>query len=154
MNNICDDNNDNIMDFLIRDEDDEFTEAIVLIVDNLAKEAANGGDDTTVVPPFVWGSGSCVGKAPSIERCRVFHSHLLFDDFWGPSPIYNANYFKKFFKMPIGLFDDIVAKVTANDDYFRQKTDAVGTLGLSSLQKVCTAIRQLTSGVSQLGRTR
>jgi uncharacterized protein (UPF0303 family) len=50
--------------------------------------------------------------------------------------------------MPIRLFDDIVAKVTANDDYFRQKTDAVGKLGLSSLQKVCSDVRQLTSGVS------
>jgi hypothetical protein len=148
MNNICDNDDDDIMDFLIHDEDDEFTEAIVLIVDNLAKEAADGGDDTTLVPPFVWGSGSRVGKAPNIERRRVFYSHLLFDDFWGPSPIYNATYFKKFFKMPIGLFDDIVAKVTANDDYFRQKTDAVGKLGLSSLQKGCSAVPQLTSGVS------
>ena len=147
MNNTCDDDDD-IMDFLIHDEDDEFTEAIVLIVNNLAKEAADGDDDTTLVPPYVWGSGSRVGKAPNIERRRVFYSHLLFDDFWGPSPIYNATYFKKFFKMPIGLFDDIVAKVTANDDYFRQKTDAVGKLGLSSLQKVCSAVRQLTSGVS------
>ncbi len=65
----------------------------------------------------------------------------------GPSPIYNATYFKKFFKMPIGLFVDIVAKVTANDD-FRQITDAVGKLGLYSLQRVCSAVRQLTSGVS------
>ena len=55
----------------------------------------------------------------------VFYLHLLFDDLWGPSPIYNAAYFKKFFKMPIRLFDDVVAKVTANDDYFRKKTDAV-----------------------------
>jgi hypothetical protein len=86
MNNIVDDDDD-IMDFLIHNEDDKFTEAIVLIVDNLAKEAYDG-DNIPLVPPFVWGSGSCVGKAPNIERRRrVFNSHLLFDDYFGPSPI-------------------------------------------------------------------
>jgi hypothetical protein len=124
------------MDFLIHDEDDEFTEVIVLIVDNVAKEA-DDGHSTPLVPPFVWGSGSRVEKAPKFERRRVFYSHLLFDDFWGPNPIYNTSYFKLFLKMPIGLFDDIAAKVTANDDYFRQKTDAVGKLELSSRLLSC-----------------
>ena len=63
INIICDDNDDDITDFLIHDEDDEFTEAIDMIVNNLAKEAGDG-DDTPLVPPFVWGSGSRVGKAP------------------------------------------------------------------------------------------
>ena len=120
----------------------EFWFAIVLIVKNLAEDDTNDDDNTPLVPPFVWGSGSWVGKAPNIKRRRVFYSHLLFHDFWGPSPIYNATYFKKFFKIPIGLFDDIVTKVIANDDYFRQKTDAVGKMGLSSIQKICSAVRQ------------
>jgi hypothetical protein len=77
----------------------------------------------------------------------VFYSHLLFNDFWGPLPVYNATYFKRFFKLPIGLFDDIVAKVVSKDRYFLQKKDAVGRLGLSELQKICSAVRQLTSGV-------
>jgi hypothetical protein len=145
---MCDDDDD-IMEFLIHDEDDDFTDALVLIADDLAEEdAADDGDDTVLVPSFVWGSGSQVGKAPNIERRRVFYSHLLFHDVWGPSPIYSATYFKKFFKIPIGLFDDIVTKVIANDNYFRQKTDAVGKMGLSSIQKICSAVRQLTSGVS------
>ncbi len=39
--------------------------------------------------------------------------------------------------------------MTANDDYFRQKTDAVVKMaGLLSLQKICSAVCQLTSGVS------
>ena len=62
--------------------------------------------------------------------------------FWGPTPVYNATYFKKFFnKMPIKLFEDIMKKVTANNDYFRQKMDAMGKMGLLSLQKVCSAVR-------------
>ncbi len=86
MNNICDDDDDDMMNFLIHDREDEFTEAIVLIVDNLAKEAADGGDDTTLVPPFVLCSGSRVGK---LQTSNVV------DDFWDPSPIYDATYFKK-----------------------------------------------------------
>ena len=50
--------------------------------------------------------------------------------------------------MPIELFDEIVTKVVANDDYFRQKKDACGRLGLSPLQKICSSLRLLTSGVS------
>jgi hypothetical protein len=144
MNNFDDD--DMMIDLLIHEEEDEFTEAVVMIANMIADD--DTGDDDDIPIPFVWGSGSRVGKAPNIERRRVFYSHLLCADFWGPSPLYNATYFKKFFKTPIGLFDDIVAKVTANNEYFRQKTDAVGKMGLSSIQKVCSAVRQLTPGVS------
>jgi hypothetical protein len=52
--------------------------------------------------PVVWG-GSRPGKAPNLERHRVMYSHSLHDDFWGPSPVFNAMYFKKLFKLPIGL---------------------------------------------------
>jgi hypothetical protein len=40
-----------------------------------------------------------------------------------------------------------VAKVVAKDRYFLQKKDAVGRLGLSELQKICSAVRQLKSAV-------
>jgi hypothetical protein len=122
--NICDNDDDDIMEFLIHDEDDDFTKALITIVSNILEEESD--DDEPLVPPYVWGSGSRVGKASNIERRRVFYSHLT--------------YFKKFLKIPIGLFDDIVSKVTANDDYFRQKTDAAGKMGLSSLQKICSAV--------------
>lgn len=110
-------------------------------------------DDNDIPPdepaaPHVWGSGSRRGKAPNLERRRVFYSHLLFNDFWGDAPLYNASYFKRFFKLPIGLFNEIVAKVVAHDNYFAQKQDSTGKLGLTPLQKTCSAVRQLTSGVS------
>jgi hypothetical protein len=82
MNNICDDNDDDIMDFLIHDEDDDFTEAIVLIVDNLAEEAADGGNDTTLVPSFVWGSGSRVGKLQT-SNVVVFFIRIYFSMIFG-----------------------------------------------------------------------
>jgi hypothetical protein len=58
-------------------------------------------EEINIVPPeqaapHVWGSGSRRGKAPNLERRRVFYSHLLFYDFWGNAPLYNASYFKRF----------------------------------------------------------
>jgi hypothetical protein len=46
------------------------------------------------------------------------------------------------------LFDEVADQVVAQDDWFRQKRDAAGLDGLSSRQKICSALRQLTSGVS------
>jgi Plant transposon protein len=130
--------------------DDEELDAIITVM-----ESDSDDDDSDVVaeviirnPPVVWGSGSRLGKAPNIDRQRVFYSRLLYDDFWGESPTYNATYFKRFFKLPIGLFNKIVTKVTAHDTYFEQKRDAAGRWGLTPLQKICSSVRQLTSGVS------
>ena len=59
--------------------------------------------------------------------------------------------FKHFFKLPIELFDDIVdSLVRQHDGYFRQKYDAAGKIGLSPIQKIASAVRQLTSGVSSM----
>ena len=79
----------------------------------------------------VWG-GSRPGKAPNLERHRVMYSHSLYNDFWGPTPTYNATYFKKFFKIPIGLFIDIVERTVMHDAYFIQRADAFGRIGLST----------------------
>jgi hypothetical protein len=74
----------------------------------------------------------------------------LFQDFWGPTPVYTPHYFKLFFKLPIKLFDEILVRVRQHDDYFRQKNDATGKIGLSTHQKVASALRLLTSGVSSM----
>jgi hypothetical protein len=119
-----------------REEDEGLVDAVV---------------DGEEVPTHRWGSGCCcVGKAPNIERCCVFYSHLLFNDFWGDSPVYSPTYFKRFFRLPIGHFDEIVTRVVAQDNYFCQKKDASGKLGLSSLQKIYLAVCQLTSGISSI----
>ena len=93
---------------------------------------------------------SRLGKAANIERKRVFYSHMLFNDFWGPTPVYTPHYFKLFFKLPIKLFDEILVRVEQHDNYFRQKKDATGKIGLSTHQKVASAVRLLTSGVSSM----
>ena len=91
--------------------------------------------------PLVYGR-SHLGKAPNLEQHRVMSSHLLYNDFWGPTPVYNKLYFKKFFKLPIGLFNEIAEGIALHSPYLMQ------TLGFSSLQKVCSAVCLLTAGVS------
>ena len=39
------------------------------------------------------------------------------------------------------LFNNIVESVSSYDPWFRQKVDAVGRLGLSTLQKCITALK-------------
>jgi len=45
------------------------------------------------------------------------------------------------------LFLRIVVAIEAYDDYFRQKPDAIGSLGASALQKVVAAFRMLAYGI-------
>jgi len=136
------DDNADIIDIattlILADDDEEFHDDEV--VHHVVEEEP---------PPAVWG-GSRPGKAPNLERHRVRYSHLLYNDFWGPTPVYDDSYFKKFFKLPKGLFDNIVEELSNRDPYFLQKQDAAGKLGLSTLQKVCSAVRLLTSGVSPM----
>jgi Plant transposon protein len=132
--------------FLLLDDDVDIIDVAMALV--LANDEDEENDDH-VPPPGVWG-GSRPGKARNLERHHVRYSHLLFDDFWGPTPVYDHYYFKKFFKFPIGLFNDIVEQVSDYDSYFVQKQDAAGRLGLATLQKVCSAVRLLTSGVSPM----
>jgi hypothetical protein len=137
-------------------DDDNFSEVVLLAMqddDDSSEEdegLVNAVVDGEEVPTHRWGSGSRIGKAPNIERCCVFYSHLLFNDFWGNLPVYSPTYFKRFFRLPIGLIDEIVTRVVPHDNYFCQKKDASGKLGLSSLQKTCLAVCQLTSGISSI----
>ena len=46
------------------------------------------------------------------------------------------------------LFEDIVRQLAENDDFFRQKADAVGNLGFLPEQKATAALRMLAYGSS------
>ncbi|XP_059650108.1 uncharacterized protein LOC132295856 [Cornus florida] len=56
---------------------------------------------------------------------------------------YPPEYFHRRFRMQRKLFLRIMNDVKAYDDYFIQKRDATGCLGLSSIQKMTTAIHIL-----------
>ena len=54
------------------------------------KETKDNEEARAGAPPHQWGSGSCIRKAPNIEQCHVFKSHLLFKDYQGNPPLYSS----------------------------------------------------------------
>ena len=80
-----------------------------------------------------------------IRRGRVEGHERLYNDYFAPNCVYDA-FFRRRFRMGRPLFLRIVNGVEQYDPYFVQTTDAIGNLGLSSLQKVTAAFRILTYG--------
>ena len=70
-------------------DDDKYIEAITIVMKSDSDsddEDAVTAADVVVRPLHIWRTGSRPGRAPNLERHRVF-SHLLFNDFWGDSPV-------------------------------------------------------------------
>ncbi|XP_062217672.1 uncharacterized protein LOC133917858 [Phragmites australis] len=74
-----------------------------------------------------------------IDRGHQEGAARLFRDYFANTPI---------FRMSRPLFLRIAAVVENHDPWFLQKRDVTGKLGLSLLQKMTVAIRQLAYGVS------
>ncbi|KAK1577946.1 hypothetical protein Q3G72_026238 [Acer saccharum] len=55
--------------------------------------------------------------------------------------------FRRRFRMSRSLFLSIVEKVEARDNYFMQRRDSVGRLGLSGLQKITAVFQMLAYGL-------
>ncbi|XP_028082222.1 uncharacterized protein LOC114283561 [Camellia sinensis] len=92
-------------------------------------------------------SGSIEGHA-IIYHNRVQGHERLYRDYFSETAIYPTHLFKRRFRMNRSLFLYILSTVKAYDSYFVQKTDVVGIIGLSSLQKMTAAIRMLAYGVA------
>ncbi|XP_059651013.1 uncharacterized protein LOC132298628 [Cornus florida] len=67
-------------------------------------------------------------------------------DYFNENCTYTPEYFHRRFRMRRKLFLRILNDVKAYDDYFVQKKIATGRLGLSSIQKMTTAVRILAYG--------
>ncbi|XP_057787249.1 uncharacterized protein LOC131004558 [Salvia miltiorrhiza] len=82
------------------------------------------------------------------DREREFGAEHLINDYFSDSPTYTPEIFRRRFHMQKSLFIRIVEAVTANDEFFQQRRDATGIVGLSSLQKCTGAMRVLAYGTS------
>ncbi|XP_042444071.1 uncharacterized protein LOC122029197 [Zingiber officinale] len=71
----------------------------------------------------------------------------LFNDYFVENALYNDAMFRRRFQMGRNLFMRICDVVSNRDNYFIQRRDGLGRLGLSSLQKIIAAFRILTYGV-------
>ncbi|XP_017245657.1 uncharacterized protein LOC108217333 [Daucus carota subsp. sativus] len=83
-----------------------------------------------------------------IDRNREKGHARLYRDYFSDTPTYKDTQFRRRFRMRRSLFMRIEEAVTAHDNYFTQRTDAVGIRGMSSLQKVTAALRILAYGTA------
>uniref|UniRef100_A0A0D3CYD6 Nuclease HARBI1 n=1 Tax=Brassica oleracea var. oleracea TaxID=109376 RepID=A0A0D3CYD6_BRAOL len=85
-------------------------------------------------------------KRAYIERNREADNVRLWNDYFSETPTYPENYFRQRFRMNKPLFMRIVYRLSNEVDFFHQKPDGLGKLGLSALQKCTAAIRLLAYG--------
>lgn len=95
-----------------------------------------------------WG-GSLPGKAPNKPRNRLHGHQVLMERYFnGPESTYTDADFRRRFRMSPSLFEKVLQRVQERDEFFVQKKDCTGLLGLSALQKVAAALRTLATGAS------
>ncbi|RLM80889.1 hypothetical protein C2845_PM12G16490 [Panicum miliaceum] len=83
-----------------------------------------------------------------VDRERLLHHDLLYKDYFSDKPTFGPRIFRCRFQMKRHVFMRIMNVVEERDEYFVQKRNAEGTLGLSCLQKVVAAFRLLAYGVA------
>ena len=91
------------------------------------------------------------GSVPSrrfIQRDHEQGLQRLFQDYFAESPVYPSNVFRRRFQMNHSLFLHIKSNLEEKDEYFVQKRNVAGVLGLSFLQKMTVVLRMLTYEVA------
>jgi hypothetical protein len=85
--------------------------------------------------------GSRPGRSANIQRTfDEFHERFM-RYYFLESPRFNDRTFRQRFRCRKALCISAVDTITAHDDYFKQKPDAVGRLGMTPLHKVVVAWR-------------
>ncbi|XP_039120525.1 uncharacterized protein LOC120256933 [Dioscorea cayenensis subsp. rotundata] len=82
-----------------------------------------------------------------INRNREAADRNLWNDYFSENPRYNAEMFRRRYRMSRSLFLRIVGAVKNHDSYFQQRCDGLGRGGLSTLQKITAAFRMLAYGL-------
>ncbi|XP_062027734.1 uncharacterized protein LOC133743714 [Rosa rugosa] len=90
--------------------------------------------------------GSRPGRSPNVDRLRESRGKDLMEDYFVEHPVFPDSDFRQRYRMHRPLFESILTAVTQYDDYFIQKADALGVLGLSPHQKLTCALRMLAYG--------
>lgn len=112
-------------------------ETVDLLLASSDEESEKGG----------WG-GSRPGKARNVDRRAEEASRRLQQQYFVENPIYTDGLFKRRFRVSKVVFQKVFEKVIASDDFFRQRKDCTGKVGLSPHQKVTAAFRILAYGIS------
>ena len=94
--------------------------------------------------PPVWG-WSRPGKAPNLERHRVMYSHVLYNNFWGPTPVYNKLYFKKFSSLRLACLVRLMKGLPCTTRIIHSTYCVATTMGMECTKHFCNVRRQNTS---------
>ncbi|XP_021995400.1 uncharacterized protein LOC110892522 [Helianthus annuus] len=81
-----------------------------------------------------------------INRDREGAHEKLVNDYFSDAPLYNAEIFRRRFRMSRRLFTWIADDLAGFDPFFTLRYDARGARGFTTLQKCTAAIRQLAYG--------
>ncbi|KAJ0581969.1 hypothetical protein HanHA300_Chr04g0147091 [Helianthus annuus] len=90
-------------------------------------------------------SESVITRQIRINRDHQAHEKLV-NDYFSDAPFYNAEIFKRMFRMSRRLFTRIADDLAGLDPFFTQRPDARNYEGFTTLQKCTAAIRQLAYG--------
>ncbi|KAL3334478.1 hypothetical protein AABB24_030952, partial [Solanum stoloniferum] len=82
-----------------------------------------------------------------INRDREAADDNLFRDYFSATPRFNDAIFRRRYRMSRNLFLRIVDAIKDHDMYFKQRIDALGRFGLSTLQKIIAVFRMLAYGL-------
>ncbi|XP_022007205.1 uncharacterized protein LOC110906369 [Helianthus annuus] len=80
------------------------------------------------------------------EHQREVGHETLMADYFDKHPKYNDDIFRHRFRMSKRLFLKIESGMEENDSWFQEALDARGRKGVTPLQKVTSAIKQLATG--------
>jgi hypothetical protein len=82
-----------------------------------------------------------------VNRNRKEGELRLYNDYFDENPKFTESQFQRRFRMSRCLFLQIANAMEAHNPYFKQRTDVLGVLDLSCLQKVTAAHRILAYGI-------
>ncbi|CAL8993553.1 unnamed protein product, partial [Prunus brigantina] len=92
------------------------------------------------------GSRECRG--PNVDRHRHSRGKNLLEDYFIPHSLYSDVHFRARYRMQPHLFNKVMHDICNYDEYFVQKKNAAGNLGLLPEQKFTAVIRMLAYGSS------
>ncbi|CAL2244598.1 unnamed protein product [Prunus armeniaca] len=92
--------------------------------------------------------GSHEGRGPNVDRHRHSRGKNLMEDYFIPTSLYSDVHFRGRYRMQQHLFNKIMHDICNYDEYFVQKRNCAGVLGLLPEQKFTAVIRMLAYGAS------
>lgn len=123
----------------------QFTISDIIEDDDILEELL---DDNEYEQNMVIHGGSRPGKRPNLNRDFASGHRNILNDYFVENPVYPENLFRRRFRMSKRLFKRIHDEVPQCTPFLRQRKDALGKQGPSSLQKITASLRLLAYGIA------